>query len=433
MVKHGKGRTYARYAPYVRAASRIYEAAQRYGNVRHRVNRGMAAVGITAGSAGRAGGRARTTRRPAMARGSRKYATLGTLSRFKRPNRRPRVDQHALRGSVHKIEDRGILSGANALYIGVCDSPADKVVAQASRAIIKELMRQAGQDFESWNRVMFVGASQLQLSYTYYPHAESTGFTQVNLAVASGSTYNAIAELLEQSWIATFTGDTDHIIESIWLNVVGGGAPTIAIIRGKQFYLSFENSAVISVQNRTLAGVTAGATDEDELATNVTNNPLVGKIYQGKGNSFIPKWRPSGDLSYEGFVGDRVTGLIKTTAANSIPEQLTKPPPATFFKGCRRYSKVILNPGNIKQVRVASKFGMSLTKFFERLSQTLSNASVNSTTGLGNVLMIGLEKVLDSGSDEFNMALGFETNHILKCSGRYRKQIATAPLIEVIP
>ena len=184
---------------------------------------------------------------------------------------------------------------------------------------------------------------------------------------------------------------------------------------------------MLLIQNQTLAA-TGG--EGDDRMNDVSNNPVTGRIYEGFTNGFLPKWRPSGDASYESFIADSNSGIIVATSTNTIPEELRKPPPPNFFKSTFKTTRVVLNPGNIKRISCVSKVSMPMNSFFMRYPN-LFHSTGDRHVYFGKSQLIGLEKVLDSRNSESSISLAWEVNQTLKVKGRYVRNCSASPLVEV--
>lgn len=380
------------------------------------------------------GGESYTSTRTKTKRRSygRRYKTSGSLSRFKKPKRKVRKDPYQCYGSVKRIEQGGVETDANAIYVGVSTMPQDQTMDAICRAIVKELCRQSGQDFQSWADGFKTAASKIQLSYRYYTSAIAITANQRNVGITLNQSFSGIAEALAADIDSVLAPQTKPIFEDFWLNttVATGSEQVVAKVSGKDMLLDFDCFATVRIQNRTLAGTTTSEEDDDNR-NDISNNPLAGKIYKCRGNAFIPQYRESGDASYESYCCDPVYGWIVANAANTNTALVVKPPPANFFKRCYKTGSVVLNPGNIKSASCRSKFSITLNNLASQFPQVVGDPTATDQIGMGHSVMIGLEKVLNSRGAENDVSVAWEVDLTFKCKARYRRNLCAAPMVQV--
>lgn len=358
------------------------------------------------------------------------YVTRGSLGKFRRAKRRARPDPFQKYGCVIKTETGGVQNDNNCVYVGhgVASGQIPKLL---TRCIIKQLAQQMGQDFVSWEDQYLTAASKMQLSWTYYSDASSTTATQRNMAVTANITWKDLADALMNDMRTAWAGTNKHVLEEVWLNETPAGSSqqVVSMVRCKDLYVQLQVFSTMLVQNQTLAhtGVSEGESNLNDIA----NNPLTGKIYEGYSNSFEPKWRPPGDLSYTPFVANDSYGQMINDATDSIPTEIRKPPPASFWKRCTKSSNVVLNPGNIKKVSFSFARGFHCNQLISMFPNLFASVDADRVIDLGKFQMVGLEKVLDSRASEDVVSCAYEINQTLKMRGRYRPHQCAAPVLDI--
>lgn len=353
------------------------------------------------------------------------------LLKFPRGKKTKRADKYALYGSVKRFETGGILNDANCVYIGHATWPHEQIVPAVCRALVRQLFKQRGNDFVSWTEGILDATGTLDLIYTYYIGPESaTKLTRtINLTV--NQTYLNIAETLYNDWKTNFNAQT-HILDEIYLITGGAGTDVQAKVRCREFHLDIYCESTLSLQNRTLAGTGVGENDQE--MTDISNNPLIGRLYNGPWNGFIPDFRDSTEVGYQGYTCNPQNGLILANAANSLTDETKKPPPGYFFGNCKKSSRAVLEPGIIRKHFIKSFKRCTLIDFMAMLRLEIDLAIVGNTEAVtkgGQAAMFGLEKALDSRQSEADISVAYEINQKYCVSGYYKKSVATVPILEI--
>lgn len=356
-------------------------------------------------------------------------STATRMGRFPKPVRNRPESSYAKYGSVKKVEHGGIWNDPECVFVGHATYAHEQVIPGVCRALIRELMKQWGQDFVAWEETIKTGALEVQLSYRYYLGPTDTTLTQRSIAITAAMTMVALSDALYSDWNTAFGTDT-HYIEDIWINEVAGANQTHALIRGRQFELDMYVESKMSIQNRTLAGTGIGENDQE--MTDISNNPLKGRLYEGKYCGFIPDHRNNNELNYTGYTANPQSGLILARASESLIGQTKKPPPSWFFHNCKKSGSVVLAPGVIRTNTITRRAKMSLNAFMGKFARQIGLAqNTNMVNYVGNSAMFGFEKSLDSRQSEADISVAYEINQKYCIAGYYRKGTATIPLLEV--
>lgn len=359
---------------------------------------------------------------------TKRYLTEAKHSVLVKPKKTRRPSEYNVKGSVIKIENGGVhdVSTINANYIGHSIA-TNQVWRSVTRAIVKALYIQAGITFTNWND----GAPYSGKIGTYYVSnpSSATSISGFETTVTSGDTYIAIADALLASWRSAFSGSIYHEFVRFYLTDESNTVSVqVAQIMAKHFYIDFSMSSRLAVQNRTLSQ------SGDDVDTDITNNPLIGKVYgvtKHWANYIEPNDRTSGDMVGK-FVADANNGtlLIKSSDTNSL--QMKKPPPAWFF-GMKKETKIVCKPGEILNNYLTFKANMSLNTFAKKLMVTIADSSTKNSE-FGTVQMFGLEKLLDSqrtSGSGTTISLGYEINQTYSASGIYKKYVPSSPILEI--
>ena len=177
-----------------------------------------------------------------------------------------------------------------------------------------------GQRIESFNKPIPTSNGQWQLLFTWYEGTRDTVINQsLALSILVTDTYLSVAQGLYDLFRSSWSSDNAHIVSEIYIeDTTNYGADVMrkATLIGNECVLHMDSFVNLKIQNQTLAST--GASGDDD-ATNVENNPVQGKLYHSMFSGFIPKYRPTTQSSWTGFISDRETGILSAVAANNAP------------------------------------------------------------------------------------------------------------------
>lgn len=201
-------------------------------------------------------------------------------------------------------------------------------------------------------------------------------------------------------------------------------------LRLTELILDICNDAKLALQNRTVASSAVG--NDESSMLDVSNNPLGGKSYEGRGAGPTPKWRLQSALVNDPYV-DQNSGVIDWNidqagfTANMIA-QYSRPPPGTAFENCKKVGNVFLKPGEIKNSFLRTKVKMYFNTLCQiaRSQMQIGIASTVNTT-FGSYRMFCFEKKVNTTVDEPAISVGYEHNQTFRVCGFYKKA-STVPL-----
>ena len=227
--------------------------------------------------------------------------------------------------------------------------------------------------------------------------------------VVYNQTYRQTAQALKQTIDEFASSDNDYFWISLSLLSVldATGTPktlplaTIDLTKAK---VHFDHSSSICIQNRTTATTTAGEDGHD--AQHVDNNPVVGKVYEGKGLGthlrFNNTLAAPGAINSD-FYPNPNNGLISfdtgnvTNITTEMLRVLKRPPNKQAFTGVQKQGTVMLNPGEMKtgHIRMRQTFTINyINQQFRNAWRTLSalNTSTKMSFNIGKFQFYGFEK-----------------------------------------
>jgi hypothetical protein len=385
----------------------------------------FAGVYGTTGHGGSFGSRRRRygRRRRAFGRKAKRYGR--SLGKFSKRRRFGKIDVFQKYGAVLKREDGGVVNSQECQYLGVASAPVATTVICVCRAIVKKLAQKMEIDFEDWDKIIPVPTTTWRLTYFFYPNAIDNTPTFRNIAIGATDTWDVLAINLQQDWDVAITSGMKPIMEKVLIENNAGNI-TYAQLLMKQFYLDVYTSGRISIQNRTAGGTSLEQADN---RNEITSNPLIGKAYFGNGNAFVQRSMTGSGAG--DFVAASTSGLLVTDATVTMPRVLSKPPPASFFLGAKTASAVKINPGVIKTISVRRFQKMAFNSFFQSFARSIAGPSAQYKWSVGKVVLLGLEKAIDSRGLEPDIVLAHQTDLTIKIKGSYSDKVVTSVLQDI--
>jgi hypothetical protein len=382
------------------------------------------------------------------------FNTMGKLARSKRAKRRKPLKKRqprkrskrikrksrrnfAASGSIKKSEYGGNIEDSQCVYLGVTSSPYEEVYTSLWRSIVKCLFKLAGQDFDNFSSSYgFVNTIRIE----YYKGETNIGGV---LTVGRSPTdpYASLADVLGDRWKDTIVVDSArYTITAIKLY---RGDPTIpaqaylvhmATINARHLKVQFNCTNEMTLQNRTLAGNAVTADSDDNVITNISNNPLHGKVYFGTGN-YVQVKQSRYDQQKPNFVADPIKGifLVEATASVTGVAMLKKPPSASTFLGIKSTVKCSIQPGEMKRIVAKGTHTYNINVMLDKYQKQMLNALPDEKRSIffGNTTFIGLEKLLNSRSGENAVQVAWESNLVVKGGYIYRPKTETSAILNV--
>ncbi len=319
-------------------------------------------------------------------------------------------------GSVVTYDTGATLSDPKCLWLGHTTNIWRQMHAGVFRCIVRALLLKCGIAFTDWQEDSFLFSNNATFSVHYYQSKSSGAAREADTYTAIlGETYDDVAVALMLAFYTSVSGKSysDIVMDLIELKMDNNESRIYAT----QFVLDIDIGSTLSIQNRSPAGVDVV---DDDLAGNITNNPIEGKSYEGKGNHFLPFQRNellSG--TYSGFVADSQLGLINQTPSGSMTSALMKPQPGSFFKSAKKTARLYLAPGQIKRSVLRTKRHHTLQGFYDSWSKEIRIYGPNiysivlrETHPFGDSRLFALSKTLDAGDEAaYAITVGYEMNY----------------------
>lgn len=371
-------------------------------------------------------------------RGKRSYKVKG------RRGKRSAEGRYLKDGYVISCETGGLIKGDQCVYLGHGTSPGDRLLKTLCYSLIKALFTKAGIHIRDMSQQIGIGGTTSATKFNIYLTTEHqvTGVTADSaIGFDNTSTFGAIGDVLYNNIRAYITDtSTDHTkFAELSLRTDPGVVGPIhrsSSINLKNCFVDYKVVSSMKYQNRSFT-LDAGETQAgpNENSQNVDRIPLFGKKYYGKGSAF----EYAGSLAAAGtggliatantpFAIDDTTGVLLKTAQNS-DGRLKEPPHHKVFKGVRKSTGVVCQPGAVMVDVIKKSIKLPFSKILWMLNPNVTaNSGFYSTqytwnARYGVVSMVALEKALHATTDL--VQVNFEVNQKHMCIIKDYKQSIT--------
>jgi hypothetical protein len=184
------------------------------------------------------------------------------------------------------------------------------------------------------------------------------------------------------------------------------------MIRLEEYMVTVFGKSSLKIQNRTV--LAAG----DIESTDVDNQPLNGKTYEGTGSGMAWKRQIVASTMY----ADAVNGQILVTQANN---GVFEPPPAWEYAKCKMTGKIRLNPGNLKTSVLTDTMKSNFSRLHNKLNPAANGATSNLIYPFGKYRVMLMEKMLQAQAAELNIVISYEVNTDIYCNGKEKRKNIT--------
>ena len=351
--------------------------------------------------------------------------------RAAKPRKVTRLPKYNMKGAVFKREDGNVVSDSDCTYVGHSNAPNKGVNFVVWMALLRALMEKAGikvKSFEETTSALNVDNYVFKVFWFQTTSATTTSSYTLTIGAPPNLTFKSTCERIAQDF-AVGTVGPDSMFKDVILEDPSGD--TVARMSFSSINVYLRLKSLLCIQNRTIAK--SGVADESNI-NDVAQNPLYGYLYKAKGTGFQPKQRFAGETSYEGFMADKDSGIIEAVALNSLKD-IQKPPHPGYFQRCSRHRRDILNPGVIKRDYLEDNYKMSWNTYWRRMNLGGGPDALDGTvkrTFLGTAHMYCHEKMLNSRSEEPDIAVGYEINLELSALISEKKGSFVPALVEII-
>jgi len=338
-------------------------------------------------------------------RGARvKQSTGMYVGNFSKPRRVKRsvYDLPMKKGHVATLELSKIQEGSNSVFIVHSTFASQLLFRSVCKSIVHEAFYSDGIQFTDWSGIPPTYDHKVEI---FYRATEDGSASSSSSVAATGSTYSQIGDVLYSLINNTLFSNASAYIMRVQIykkNLVGSDYEMFYKMNTENAIVHWIGSSHLKVQNRSITVSGEGA---DNQTTDVDNVPLTGTLLEGRGNGF----RVKSSLSDIGFVTDRATATQSGSSGDISADYGAEPFMPAQLGQVKKFSKIILNPGRIKDSQLYSSGSITLSKFFLFLNVPDINADANTMVLQGKCRMLHFEKQIDVSSD--NVRIAYENNY----------------------
>jgi len=325
-----------------------------------------------------------------------------------------------------RIDDGGVQVGPQTVAVACSSSPRGRLLRQLCQAIYHKMISKLGAAITDWNQ----GAPFITWGIDF-KRADNSNVNASTGWIAAATHYS-IANTMAVQITAQFNAPSNELIPigtrmTLWTDNTLSVILNTVVIQLDNFMININHNCELTVQNRTIAEATEGG--DSDLATNVSNNPLVGYSYLvNPGTALIAKNPNAITNNYLALLTDADRGF--GSASYDVGEWI-KPPKSNFFQNVKGSLKVMLAPGAIKKWSLSYNKTHSFRVWLELYGRMLFAANPNRMPPYGKTVVVFLEKMLDTRTDEPNIEIGFQTDVNIKVKYKYKEKNYVNPFMAV--
>jgi len=369
--------------------------------------------------------------------------TLGTYrGKFKRA-KKLRTSSFQRNAVKFTTEFGGTTSNANCGYVGH-GMAVDKLTELFANTVVKYLFEKAGFSVNNFQKKINGDQTNVHNTPSHkikwtYRIGEGEALLTAFAPIGADDTWREAGSTLVGGLYAAVTGSDEeyHIIGWQLYSLEDLALPDqktlIATAQMNELYATLHFSSILNIQNQTL-GSGAG----DDLVTDVTNNPLEGKIYSAWGNGItLSAYNIGAGVAdgSNGFVANHQTGVstFDASGANITTEMqfiLNRPPSPAAFNEIVKMNSIRLPAGGIKKSFISYKKVYKLQTLFNVLLSDLRSNPVYRRHAIGKYQLIALQKLCRTGAEQ-PIALGYEVNQSYSMS-IWRRKLPMTPTHEIL-
>lgn len=352
--------------------------------------------------------------------------TTGYRGRFKKGKKTVRAPSSRLHGACRIVEMGGTVVAGRVGFIGHSCAMYAQEHSVVWQSVVRKLLAEVGRHITNYEESV-----EARFAVRYFTGTDSNAPLASVVIDEAVRTVKDHAFQLSTAFYQAMQDNNfdDFVVEDILLDytITAGTGYLKAGFKAKQMKVHLKKTSKMRLQNKTRAST--GNQTTNELAYDIENNPLTGKVYYGTKGGFVETQRNNTvPASYTGFTPD-ARGLIGASDSLSTSIQaLSHPPPGAFFMGCKKSGRVDINPGVIKTSFLSQKFTTTLWAWFSsqrRLIMQFGATLLDSTSLIGSYQpkgdsrLFAFEKLLDSRSTDENnnpITLGYELQAQAECA-----------------
>lgn len=360
-----------------------------------------------------------------------KYAARTFVKRYRNKKGKKRflkkvrgVVKRQFNGACYQGEITGTISDARCVYLTHSTACPKEMMTTFVMSLVKQVALALSYPIPEWEG----GRSSIfATGDIFYLWWRQSNFATVS---ATGSTYTVVAGDVTfmdivNNWTTTIVNSmiTGGIIFDgsfpVSVDFASSGQKPIKVnlLDAK---INFFIKSSMKIQNRTVA-----AAGDDEV--DVNNVPISGRIYNGVGNGPVLRNIGANSNLFNGVSFKNPAAL----AAGSVA-QLSEPPAACDFTYCKRYGKVVLQPGAIKTCWLTSKLNVLVANFWKKINQYYNGTNSYERFELGLFNTVAYEKVLGKLAAESDISVAYEVDYKIWATLKPNVQKFTLPFKDCV-
>lgn len=337
----------------------------------------------------------------------------GKVSRIKK-TRGDIFTKYCKRGFVGVRQCGVIRSDSVCCWVGHITHPTALMIEIMALSMVKAVARKMGLSMNDADEKFMTDTH----SYRFHYYDSITGVKGVSnsLVVVANASF-LVSSFALSALLKSFNSAGDVIFTSF--EIIDSSFSALASIALSRTTFSVYSRSDLKIQNRTL--VNPGDDEQD-----LDNQPLNGKLYEASGNQVIlskPKYGP-GSASF--LTADDSNGIFFYGGSTDTSGVMTEPQDKAFLVGCRKATKIRVNPGKLITSSLAATTSFDFNTFIRKYQSDL--ALVPKVGRLyGKYRMYALEKTLSAQSPitEGSISLATETQVKLGVVVNERKETFT--------
>lgn len=361
-----------------------------------------------------------------------------------------KISSASFKGCVLTYESNGTVSDSSCAYIGHNSHPLYLTLRAIGWSIARLLAKKWGIDFTNFNHDIngpdATAASDIRMVIT--KRTTFNGICNDSTVTLSNMTWAQLGDQIAHHLLAECSS-SDIFYEIVRLKFAqkvqsisaGAGSevhtipepkPPI-ILHGSHLKISVSGWSKLKLQNQTVSA--SGDAVATEQVDDITNNPLTGKKYFGKGQYHLMKFIDDYDTSAPALYYASDYGLLTlapetaTSLEGTALKVLRKPQNYKVFGNCFANCGVKLGPGEIKSSVVKKSYSMSLNKWIKFLFPVFrSSANIFSApTGhhmcqIGSNSFFAFEHMVNTGSEP-SVDIGYQLDNRVKAVAYHKRKL----------
>jgi len=315
--------------------------------------------------------------------------------KLRRPKRRPKkTTAYKMRGGIQEIQETGkLLTADEVQYIGHITHPQYTVLRMMWGAVLKTLMGRAGTFITDAN-LEYPSLTTDRIIVVFKP-SPSSALVSHTINMTLNQTLESLQNALTSVTCPWMTNPPTYAMQEFAFCAIQFKA-TIYNPSMNSCYLDLGNASIkynckssLKMQNRS---VTVATNVEDN---DVDNVPLYGKRYAGSGTGCRLATASNDSVLLFGHYDYGLIQKSVSSVSNTVDNDTQEPPAPHLFPEVKKWSKINIQPGEIKTSVLTSSGSVKFNTLFQKLMFFFAS-STHPKRSIGKFEFMALEKVLDA-------------------------------------